>query len=278
MISWEIAMFWTAVVLYAASTVLFVTSFVFDKPGWEKWALGLAGVGLAPHSVANFLRWIAAGHAPYLSFYEVTLSLTWFAVLIFLLTQWRYPKMRAIGLVVLPVSFLLLAGAILASKEIILLPPTFRTIWLSIHISFNKLALSCFILGAGAAILYILKERSERKGRVKNFYKQLPDLADLDELSYRFNAAGFIFFGITIIAGAIWANNAWGRYWAWDPIETWSLIAWLTYALYLHLRLQRGWRGGKVAVVAFLAIIAAFIAVYGVPLVTKTIHSLFMAR
>lgn len=272
----EISLFWTTIVFYAISTVLFVVSLVFDRPKWENIALWLVGVGFILHSGANLVRWILAGHAPYLGYYEVTLSTTWFAVLLYLGTQWRYPKIRAAGVAVMPVAFLMIAISVLASKEIIQLPPTYHTIWLSIHIGFNKLALGSFIVAAGSATLYLLKGKGEKRGNPRKFYAQLPSLEILDELSYRFNAIGFIFLSITILAGAIWAHHAWGSYWNWDPIETWSLIAWLIYALYLHLRLQRGWKGGKVSVVAFIAIMAVLLAVYGVPFITGSVHTLYL--
>ncbi|MRR36421.1 c-type cytochrome biogenesis protein CcsB, partial [bacterium] len=98
----------------------------------------------------------------------------------------------------------------------------------------------------------------------------------LDDLQFRFVSVGFVFLGIMIAAGAIWANEAWGRYWAWDPIETWSLISWVVYAAYLHARLTLGWRGRRSALFAMLALPVVVFALIGVPLVYQSIHGAYL--
>jgi ABC-type transport system involved in cytochrome c biogenesis permease subunit len=106
----------------------------------------------------------------------------------------------------------------------------------------------------------------------------LPDQETVDRLSGRFVVAGFLFWGIMIASGAIWANEAWGRYWAWDPIETWSLVVWIIYAVYLHLRLTLGWRGEKIAWYAIIAMPVAMFCLAGIPFLYKaSIHTGYLA-
>lgn len=253
-------MLWLAVGLYSAGTVLLVATAVFRlRARWQTGALALATLGLLPHAGAIALRWIEVQHGPYIAFYEVATSDSWVAVALYVLVAWRFPRMRPAGAAILPISFLLIGAAVMSPREGRELLPTLRSYWLVLHVVFAKLAYGPYLLGLGAAILYLFARR--RQGAVAG---RLNDPAVLDDLSYRFVGFGFLMHMVMVITGAIWAKQAWGSYWSWDPIETWSLVSWLGFAVVLHLRIVHNWRGRRAAwgtiggvalvVVAFFAI------------------------
>lgn len=297
----QISGVWIAEAFYAVATALLVLGFAFTKESWIRRSFVVALLGLVPHSAAIIVRWVQAGHAPYIQFYEVVLSDTWFGVAIFLAVVWRYPKLRPAGLLALPLTFILLGIGVLSSTEIRTLPPTFQTYWLILHILFAKLTYGSFLVAADLGLLYVLKERFLRRRGVAvtpnpriqevapagttvesvlgdSHYRRLPSLARLDELSYQFAIAGFLFCGTMIAAGAVWANNAWGEYWGWDPVETWSLVTWLVYGIFLHLRLRRRWKGNRSAWYLLGALALALAAFFVMPYVMESIHSAYLGK
>lgn len=270
----QVVLMWAGITIYGISAILFIVSLTMKKEKLILLAWIIAATGLLPHAIAIGLRWIAAGHGPYMGFYEIASSLVWVSVAILLLVTLKLPQLRPVGVVVMPAAFLLMAAALMASKEISTLPPTFRSYWLGIHVAFAKITYGSLLIATGLAILYLLKRRLAAKEN--SFFQGLPGLKQMDELSYRFILLGFLFLGIMIVAGAIWANEAWGRYWGWDPIETWSLVGWIVYGIYLHQRLNRGWRGSKAAWLAIGAMLIVIFALLGTPVVYRSIHSAYM--
>ncbi len=274
MIRWEMVLLWAAVALYAASAASYVASLFFSWDRWTGWATRLAELALAPHTLSLLLRWLEAGHGPYLRRYEVYSSDVWVGVVMFLLAQrWR-PSLRGLGAVVMPASFLLIGMAVMSSPEIRTMPPSFRTYWLVIHILFAKLAYGANLIATGCAVLYLMKRRrTERDLPVRGLLAKVPDLAPLDELSYAFSGFGFLMIGIMILAGSIWAKNAWGSYWNWDAVETWALISWFVYGIYLHLRRTHGWKGSRAAWMNIAALGFLLFALFGVGLFFDSAHS-----
>jgi cytochrome c-type biogenesis protein CcsB len=271
----EISMMWAAVTLYAGGSVLFTVGLVFHRP-LMRLALWVSLAGLVPHTVAMAVRWVRVGHPPMLGFYEVVPGLVYVAVVLLGIIAWRWSGLEPLGLVIMLISFLMMGGAMLiAPRTDLQLTPTLASWWLTIHISFAKLSYASFLASFALAIVYLVREGSGG-GRWADILAKLPSQAVLDDLSFKFIAAGFIFLGMMIAAGAIWANEAWGRYWGWDPIETWSLISWLVYAAYLHLRLTLGWRGKKAAWVAVAALPVVLFALVGVPVVYSSIHGAYL--
>lgn len=271
----EIVLMWIAVTAYAAGSILYVTGFVFRLPAATAAATWVSLTGLAPHLAATAVRWVRVGHAPFLGFYEVVSGLVLGAVLMLGLLLLRYPNLGPAGVIMMPVSFLMLGGAMLAPKGAMAVTGKLASWWLTIHITFAKLSYSAFIAAFALALLYLMRERWS-EGRLSDLLEKLPRQDVLDDLSFKLIGAGFIFLGVMIAAGAIWANEAWGRYWAWDPIETWSLISWLVYAVYLHTRLTMGWRGRKSAWIAVIALPVVVFALIGVPIVYSSIHAAYL--
>lgn len=309
-INTQIILLWITVAFYVASSVAFAWELVRghlsirgnihqaaglqngkDKKAAEekdfRWGVGLAFWGLFPHAAALFLRWMETGHGPYMRRFEVYSSDVWVAVLVYMLIQWRKPILRFTGVLIMPSSFLLIGMAVLASPEIRPLPPFYGTYWLIVHIFFAKLAYVFLLIGTSLAFFYLIKNKveskTENKPEVKekpsaliSFMARFPDLPTLHEQSYQFIAFGFIMLAIMIAAGAIWAHKAWGRYWSWDPVETWSIITWLLYGIYLHLVRTYGWSGRRPAWLAVAAVFVMIFALFGVGLVYDSLHSPYM--
>ena len=268
----EILLLWVAVALYALSTVLYGYSLAFQKDKFKS-ATVAAWLALVFHSASLALRWIEAGHGPYMRRYEVYSSDVWVLVVLFLLAQTWKRSLRFVGALVMPSAFLLIGMSVLSSPEITPLPSTFKTYWLIVHIIFAKFAYGGDIIGTTLAAFYLLKKRKMDRGIVSPFYSRLPSLEVLDELSYGFIGFGFLNLGVMIIAGSIWAKTAWGSYWSWDVIEVWSLISWFVYAIYFHLRRTYGWKGARLAWVAIGGLAVLIFALFGLGIFYSTTHS-----
>lgn len=273
--SLELAMMWAAVTLYAVGAVLFTFGLVFRNETVTRIALWVSLAGLVPQTIAIGGRWMRTGHGPYLGFYEVIASYAYASVVALGLIAWRRPSLRWLGVIIMPIAFLLIGGAMLAPKADLGITPKLASYWLTIHVTFAKLSYLSFFAAFAIAALFLARARWADRFAGPLMAK-LPAQGDLDDLSYRFISVGFIFLSIMIVAGAIWANEAWGRYWAWDPIETWSLITWVVYAVYLHLRLTMGWRGRKAAWLAVLLLPVMMFTLIGVPLVYASIHAAYL--
>jgi len=271
----EIVLIWSAVLVYAVSTAVFAAGTVFA--GKRLLAAGLiaATAGLALHTAAFAVRWVRVGHAPFLGFYEVVSAYAFVTVATVVYLGWWRPRLRPLGVVLMPLSLLALGAAMLADKSDEIAGGTLASWWLTVHVLFAKLSYAAFIVAFALAVVYLLRDRPGVH-RTDAILDKLPDQDVVDDLAYRAAAVGLVFLSIMIAAGAIWANEAWGRYWAWDPIETWSLVTWLVYSLYLHARLTLGWTGRRSAwlLVAALPVVAfAFVVV---PVVYNSIHGAYL--
>ncbi|MBE0476952.1 MAG: cytochrome c biogenesis protein CcsA [Coriobacteriia bacterium] len=271
----EIVLMWAAVSVYALGATLYAVGLVFAKPGVTRSATVASLSGLVPHALAIGVRWVRIGHGPYLGFYEVVSSMAFVSVAVLAALALRHRSLARLGVLVMPLAFLLIGGAMFAPKSELEITAKLASWWLTVHVAFAKLSYGAFTASFALALLYLLRER-RKAGRFAEFAVKLPPQAVVDDLSFKFAAAGFLFLGMMIAAGAIWANEAWGRYWNWDPIETWSLVAWVVYAVYLHLRLTMGWTGRKAAWVAVAALPVVLFALIGVPLVYDSIHGAYL--
>ncbi|QUW20204.1 c-type cytochrome biogenesis protein CcsB [Agrococcus sp. Marseille-Q4369] len=208
------------------------------------WALHLGGA---------VLRGLAAGRVPWANMYEFALTGVAVIVGVFVLSRlWRDLNFLGVFISGLATVFLGLATVNFYVTPTPL-PPALQSYWLVIHVFVATLATGFFALGSGLSILQLIKER-----RDSGFLRALPSTVQLEDLAYRVGVIGFIFWTFTLIAGAIWAEHAWGRYWGWDTKEVWTFVIWVVYAGYIHARATRGWRGSRSAwlqLVGFAAII-----------------------
>ncbi len=268
--AWEVALHWSAVALYVASTALLASGIIFERKGRVGAALALAAAGLVPHGAALVLRWVATGHGPYVLKYEVLSSDAWVAAASFVAVAAGRRRWAVLGLVVLPVAVLLVAMGIFSDPSVRELPPTLRSAWLVFHIGFAKLAAGAFLLSVASAGLLLAGP-----GKGAAWAARLPAAEALDGYAVRFVAFGFLFWTCAVAAGAIWAHQSWGRYWGWDPIETWALVTWLAYGTFLHARLFFR-PSARVTAWAAIAAFGVFVLTLLIlPFLVPTLHSAY---
>lgn len=235
--------------------------------------LTLTGLALVFHIVGVVTRGIAAERFPWANMYEFITSTLAFVVLAYVIGAAKF-GMRWAGLMV---TFLSAVGIGLAVTvfyvDVAPLVPALHSIWFIIHIVTAAIAGAAFNIGAIATILYLIRDSAERKGTVKGYLAKLPSSEKLDVVAYRMHAFAFPLWTFTIAAGAVWAQYAWGRFWGWDPKETWSLVAWVFYAAYLHARATAGWRGRKAAIIALIGVASFWFNFVGVNLLIPGLHS-----
>jgi cytochrome c-type biogenesis protein CcsB len=273
--------------LYLGVGLLFLAAGLWVSPALNRWARVLFGAGLAAHSAALLGRWwesyhLALGHtppahfseklrlvilqAPMSNFYESLVFFAWCLPFLAILTFRRYLR-DYLGTVVAIAACLLLAYASLGGVDSRIKPlmPALKSNWLLFHVLTCFLGYASFTLGFGVAILYLVNERRPRP--------TLPSLPELDRLIYQATVIGFLMLTLGILTGAVWAESAWGRYWSWDPKETWSLITWLVYATLLHARLVKGWQGRRIAWLAVVGFAAMLFTYFGVSFLLPGLHS-----
>ncbi|HET8538401.1 MAG TPA: cytochrome c biogenesis protein CcsA [Anaeromyxobacter sp.] len=269
----EIALHWAGVGLYVAATIAFVFAVVFARPRVLRWAMAAGALGLVPHGAAIVLRWVAVGHGPYMLKYEVLSSNAWVAVLVLLLVLVRRPGWSALAIVVMPLAILSVAIGLFSNPESRELPPSLRSIWLVFHITFAKVSAAAFLISLGSSVLLLLRERPSRPP----WLERVPDVLALDALTIRAAGFGMIFWTVTIAAGAVWGNQAWGRYWGWDPIETWALVSWIAYGSFLHLRFFFKLRPRPTAWLSVAAFVVFLLALLILPFLMTSLHSSYFS-
>ena len=234
-------------------------------------ALTLVGFALSVTGVVA--RGLAAGRPPWGNMFEFTTSAMVFVVAVYLVMLFK-SGMRWLGL---PVTLLAAVGNGLAVTVFYVavapLVPALHSVWFVIHIVAAVISGAAFNVGGIAAILYLLKKRAEDRGTVRGYLASLPTAKRIDLLSYRFHAFAFPLWTFTVAAGAVWAEYAWGRYWGWDPKETWALVTWVIYACYLHARSTAGWKGTKAAVIAIIGLASFWFNFVGINLLVSGLHS-----
>jgi len=243
-----------------------------------QFGLALTFCGWAVHVVSLVLRGFAAHRVPWGNMYEFSSAVALTAVTVFLLLVARGRVERALGaFVMLPVVLYLgLAASVLYTAAGPLVP-ALNSYWIKIHVAAAIMASGSFLLSGIVAVLYLLRNRYDQNPAAARFPvslgAQLPSALALDRVSYSVISFAFPVWTFAIIAGAIWAESAWGRYWGWDPKETWSFITWVLYAGYLHARATAGWKGRKAAWVAVAAAVALIIDYYVVNIFVVGLHS-----
>jgi cytochrome c-type biogenesis protein CcsB len=233
----------------------------------------LTVLGFALSVAGVVLRGLASGRAPWGNMYEFTISAMVFIVAAYLvvLAKWG---MRWLGL---PVALLAAIGNGLAVTVFYVavapLVPALHSVWFLIHIVAAAISGAAFNIGGLASILYLVRKRAEQRGAVRGYLARLPESRRIDAIAYRFNAFAFPLWTFTVAAGAIWAEYAWGRYWGWDPKETWALVTWVIYACYLHARSTAGWRGTRAAVISIIGLASFWFNFIGINLLVSGLHS-----
>lgn len=263
----ELQLLWTALLLYTLAGSTAIGATVLAKRS-ERVVLAMIVLGLSAHTLSLGLRWERLGHGPFITMFEILSSNVWSLLLIFAVAYWRVPPVRPAAAVVMPILFVIIAWLLAVNPDEGHFPPTYRTVWLYIHVLFGKVFLGAVLIAVGVAGLILLRRGaivSERRAR-------LPDDAKLENLAFRFMTLGFVFETLMLVAGAVWAQDAWGRYWAWDPLETWSFVTWLTLAFYMHLRVTVRLQPRSSAMLIMTVFVLAFLTFFGVPFISIALH------
>jgi len=254
---WEGVFLVLAIASYALSSLLFLTALVFDKAPLRKPGFACIVTGFAFQSLAIAARWYATGHFPVMHTYENSLSGTWVMMVTYVAIQAYFSPARGFAVAVSPLVLLILGNGLLVGPELQPLEPAFKSNWLYIHVLFALFSFGSYVIAFASGSMYLLKSKSA------GFLCRLPELKLLDELSMRLILFGFFSQAIMIGSGAIWAYGLWGRFWGWDPVETWSLITWLVYGTNLHLRITLGWTGERAAWLAVLSLAGIIFLFFG---------------
>jgi cytochrome c-type biogenesis protein CcsB len=241
--------------------------------GFGRMGVSLTVLGFLLSVAGVVLRGLAAGRAPWGNMFEFTISAMVIIVAVYLIMVWR-AGVRWLGL---PVTLLAAVGNGLAITVFYVavapLVPALHSVWFLIHIVAAAISGAAFNVGGLLSILYLVKKRAEDRGQVRGYLVLLPTTRRMDVLAYRFLAFAFPLWTFTVAAGAIWAEYAWGRYWGWDPKETWALVTWVIYACYLHARSTAGWRGRRAAIIAVVGMASFWFNFIGINLLVRGLHS-----
>ena len=287
-----------AMISYWVNLSLFSDSFLVSK------------IGRFSTILANLLlffilcsRWVVAGYFPLSNLYESLLFLTWTLLSIYLVIE-RKTRSKLIGAILIPVALLINGFANLTlspeMQKSSPLVPALQSNWLMMHVSMMLLSYATLIMGSLLCILFLVISKNKEVDLkiiddsslplyniMLDYYEakllspsnemaelgKLKLLQSIDNWSYRIIGLGFPFLTIGIISGGVWANEAWGSYWSWDPKETWALITWLVFATYLHARITKGWEGKKTAILGGLGFFVIWICYLGVNFLGKGLHS-----
>jgi cytochrome c-type biogenesis protein CcsB len=244
-------------------------------------AVALTILGAAIHLGSIVLRGVAADRVPWGNMYEFSSVAGVIAVLAFLGALWRAPQIRYLGVfVMVPIIVMMfLAGTVLYAKDAPLVP-ALQSYWLAIHVSAAASSEGILVTSAVFTVLFLIRQRYDAVtaagGRIRfpvSLGERLPAPETLDKVAYRTVAFAFPIYTFGVIAGAIWAEAAWGRYWGWDPKETWAFIAWVVYAAYLHARATAGWKGRSAAWINLLGFGSMTFNFFVVNIVISGLHS-----
>ena len=245
---------------------------------WGRLAVAATVLSAVLHVGAVVLRGVAADRPPWGNMYEFITSALAFAVIIYLFCVAKF-GMRWLGL---GLTLLFTIGLGLSVTqfyvEVSPLVPALHSVWFIIHIVAAAISGAAFNVGAVASALFLIRDAAERRSAergvpVSGYLAKVPSAQKLDLISYRLHAFAVPLWTFTIAAGAIWAQYAWGRFWNWDPKETWSFITWIVYVAYLHARATAGWRGRPVAIVALVGLATFWFNFIGVNLLFSGLHS-----
>jgi len=264
----ESQLVWVSIACYGASAFFSALRPASNHSIQHRLVFCLLLIGVLSLTVTLGLRWERIGHGPFVTMYEVLLSSAFSLGLIYMLAYQFIPATRVAAILIIPFPFMLTVWALGMPSDPVHLPAKFDTNWLWLHVIAGKIFLGTCLVSVGLSGILLL----QRLHPVLRDYLDLQDVDVLDGLVWRFLAVAFIFDSIMLVIGAVWAYDAWGRYWAWDPLETWAFITWLTMAIVLHIRVTFDfprWLSWSMVIAVF---ILAFLTFFGVPFLSLGPH------
>jgi cytochrome c-type biogenesis protein CcsB len=268
----ESTLFLITFIVYIIAAFFYFFFLFSKKESAAKTGLSVITVGLFVHTLALIWRTIESGHAPFTNMYESLSFLAWSGAFAYVIIETKY-KIRKAGpyLMLIIIGIMALASSPLMPKNATPLVPALQSYWLWLHVSVTLLGEAFFAVAFITSIMYLVADSREKKGAAR---KGAISSEKLDSISYRSIAVGFPLFTLGgLVFGMVWAYQAWGSYWSWDPKETWSLITWFVFALYLHTRIVMGWKGRRSALIAVIGFLAALFTYFGVNYLLVGLHS-----
>ena len=263
---------------YLGAAAVYLLYWIFRVKNVGILATVITVAGFALETAGLIMRWMESyhlgyGHAPLSNLYESLIFFSWVTILVYLFVEFK-TKNRVIGAFATPFACLAMAYASFSPNvedTIQPLIPALQSNWLIAHVITCFLGYASFAVACGFGIMYLV--RGDRKGTGTGILDALPSKRVLDDLMHQTIIFGFLWLTVGIITGAVWANQAWGTYWSWDPKETWSLITWFVYATALHARFVRGWAGRKIAYLSIIGFISVIFTYFGVNFLLSGLHS-----
>ena len=267
----------TTTFIYALATIFYIGSFAFKKQILAKVGFIVLVIGFLDNSAGIILRWIESyqmgyGHAPFSNMYESLVFFSWTVAVLYIFVELKY-KESIIGVFASPLVFLAIAYASFdpnTSSKISPLLPALKSNWLIAHVITCFIGYAGFAVAFGFSIMYFIKPHDPQS---ESIFAKLPSWDLIDELTYQMVVFGFLFLTIGIITGAVWANSAWGKYWTWDPKETWALITLLWFLAILHGRFAGWLKGAGVALATIGGFLLLLMTYYGVSFYLVGLHS-----
>jgi len=283
LISSQSAIMWMNALIIMAMVTYFLglyqksefTAKVATTMVWSASVFGL--VGMMVRWRESYLINVDYGHIPVSSLYEVFILFIVMTALIYLYYEQKY-KTRNLGgfvMMILTAAVLFVLWYIFDKDAHVIQPlvPALKSWWMKIHVPANFVGYGTFSIAAMVGLAYLITAKVSQKNPDSKFVQRMPSLEVMDDLMYKNIALGFAFFTIATVLGAMWAAEAWGGYWSWDPKETWALIVWLNYAAWLHIRMTKGWRGVPMAWWALIGLLITTFAFIGVNMFLSGLHS-----
>ncbi len=272
----ELPWLWAGLAAYALATFTSIGGVAIHGPGGtlihaqrsERIVLALLVTGVVLLLGAITQRWIRIGHGPWISLFELLMSQLWSLGLIYTIAYWKLPRFRPSAVVVLPVLWVLGSWVLTLEPKASHFPATYYNEWKWIHVFLGKVYLALLLIGVGLAGVMILR----RFERVRSWFTAMPSDDVVDRLAWRMMILALVFDSLMLIAGAVWAQDAWGRYWQWDALETSAFGTWLALGVGIHLRLTYripAWISGSMIIAIF---VLAFITYFGTPYLSPAAH------
>lgn len=260
-----------ALALYLLATATFVTHVLTGYESARRAAFSLLAAGFALHAASLAIRAAVLGYDSVATFNDELSFIACITVGLYLLTALR-ANLSIVGALVSPLAFLFTLSSYALNAPTPELSPRLESFWLPAHVAPAFLGSAIFAVAFCLSLIYLLQERQLKAKRKSDLFRRLPSLETLDNLNYRFVTWGFALFTLGLITGSVMAKEAWGELWSWQPVQVWSLITWLLYAVLLHAR-SVGWRGRKAAALTIVSFVILVVSFFSVNLVFPGKHT-----
>ena len=258
-------LFFAAIIAYFAATMLQAVAAAMGRDKAARAARAVFAAGFLLHTAFTVWRGVAAGRLPLANQFEFANGFAWACAVLGIGMHVKL-KQKWVLTASIPAAFLVISYAAFQPMEIKELMPALRSTWFGLHIGSAIFSYASFAIAGGLGVYYLVQLNRGQDASSKA-------MRQVDYMGYRMVCLGFLLLTVVILSGAIWAEQAWSRWWSWDPKETWALISWIIYAIYLHQRLRLNWQGKRMAILAVVALVSVIFTFAGVNILLPGLHS-----